>query len=58
MLLIVIFFPMLVDEVDGILEDGPVDLKILMNQASRPLTMSKKPFFACHMALSLLASKS
>ena len=35
---------MIVDEVDGILGEGPEDLKTLMNQASSPLTMSMKPF--------------
>ena len=34
----------LVDEVDGVLGEGPEDLKTLMNQASSPLTMSMKPF--------------
>ena len=29
----------LVDEVDGVLGEGPEDLKTLMNQASSPLTM-------------------
>ena len=33
-----------VDEVDGVLGEGPEDLKTLMNQASSPLTMSMKPF--------------
>ena len=43
-------FPMLVDEVDGVLGGGPEDFKTLMNQASSPLTMSMKPFYACHIA--------
>ena len=34
----------LVDEVDGVLGEGPEDLKTPMNQASSPLTMSMKPF--------------
>ena len=31
----------LVDEVDGVLGEGPEDLKTLMNQASSPLTMTE-----------------
>ena len=34
----------LVDEVDGVLGEGPEDFKTLMNQASSPLTMPMKPF--------------
>ena len=48
----------LVDEVDGVLGEGPEDFKTLMNQASNPLTMSMKPFYACHIALLLLASET
>ena len=36
----------LVDGVDGVLGEGPEDLKTLMKQASSPLTMSKKPFLS------------
>ena len=36
---------MLVDEVDGVLGEGPEDFKTLMNQASNPLTMFEKPLF-------------
>ena len=45
MLLIVITFDV-VDEVEGVPEEGPEHLKTLMNQASSPLTMSMKPFLS------------
>ena len=44
----------LVDEVDGVLGEGPEDLKTLMNQASSPLTMSMKPFLCMSYSTILL----
>ena len=45
----------LVDEVDGVLGEGPEDLKTLMKLASSPLTMSVKPSL-CMSYSSLLLS--
>ena len=44
----------LVDEVDGVLGEGPEDFKTLMNQASSPLTMSMKPFLCMSYSTLLL----
>ena len=35
----------LIDEVDGVLGDGPEGSKTLKDKASSPLTISMKPFF-------------
>ena len=43
-------FPSLVDVINGVIGDGPEDLKTQKNKASSPLTMSKKPFYACLIA--------
>ena len=48
----------LVDEVDGVLGEGPEDLKTLMNQASRPLTMSMKPFLCMTYSTILLLQRN
>ena len=47
----------LVNEVDGELGVGPEDLKTLMNQASSPLTMSKKPFLCMSYSTILLLQR-
>ena len=43
-------FPSLVDEINGVLGDGPEGLKTRENKASSPLTMFEKPFYACLIA--------
>ena len=48
----------LVDEVDGVLGEGPEDLKTLMNQASSPLTMSMKPFLCMSYSTILLLQRN
>ena len=48
----------LVDEVDGVLGEGPEDLKTLMNQASSPLTMSMKPFLCISYSTLLLLHRN
>ena len=40
-------FPSLVDVINGVFGDGPEGLKTQKNKASSPLTMFKKPFYAC-----------
>ena len=49
---------MLVAEVDGVLGEGPEDLKTLMNQASSPLTMSMKPFLCMTYSTILLLQRN
>ena len=48
----------LVDEVDGVLGEGPEDLKTLRNQASSPLTMSMKPFLCMSYSTILLLQRN
>ena len=43
-------FPSLVDVINGVIGDGPEDLNTQKNKASSPLTMFKKPFYACLIA--------
>ena len=43
-------FPSLVDVINEVLGDGPEGLKTQKNKASSPLTMFKKPFYACLIA--------
>ena len=48
----------LVEEVDGVLGEGPEDLKTLMKQASSPLTMSMKPFLCMSYSTILLLQRN
>ena len=48
----------LVDEVDGVLGEGPEDFKTLMNQASSPLTMFMKPFLCMSYSSLLLLHRN
>ena len=48
----------LVDEVDGVLGEGPEDFKTLMNQVSSPLTMSMKPFLCMSYGTILLLQQN
>ena len=48
----------LVDEVDGVLGEGPEDLKTLLKQASIPLTMSMKPFLCMSYSTILLLQQN
>ena len=49
---------MLVNEVNGVLGEGPEDLKTLKNQASSPLTMSMKPFLCMSYSTILLLQRN
>ena len=57
-MLLIMIVSMLVDEVDGVLGEGPEDLKTLMNQASSPLTMSMKPFLCMSYSTILLLQQN
>ena len=56
--LLIMIVSTLVDELDGVLGEGPEDLKTLMNQASSPLTMSMKPFLCMSYSTILLLQRN
>ena len=57
-MLLIMIVSMLVDEVDGVLGEGPEDFKTLMNQASSPLTMSMNPFLSMSYSAMLLLQRN
>ena len=57
-MLLIMIVSTLVDEVDGVLGEGPEDIKTLMNQASSPLTMSMKPFLCMSYSTILLLQRN